>query len=146
MLQEREIIPNDNIRHITSSGQIELVPITDEEQRKMVFVIEKEERPEILRHIMYGGCGEGLPFKLSSGDLKTGDVYVSEDLNMMIIGIHKRSGVIFGAVTETLNKVYWQCIRLNKGLQISTELQQISGFNDVVNEVLVRRGIPVSYE
>jgi len=52
-LVEAGILPEDNITYITKSAAPEFFPVEDEEDRKMVFKIIKEEREEILNHPHY---------------------------------------------------------------------------------------------
>lgn len=48
-----KVIPDDSIRYITRTPEILYFPVEKEEDRKMVYRLYQEDRPEILKHPFY---------------------------------------------------------------------------------------------
>lgn len=49
----KQIIPDDNNLFVCSSPAPKFIPISDEKDRKLVFIIEKETDPRILKNVEY---------------------------------------------------------------------------------------------
>jgi hypothetical protein len=53
LLVKAGIIPDDDIRYITKAGAPEFIPVDNEQDRKLIFIISTEQREEVLKHKYY---------------------------------------------------------------------------------------------
>ena len=167
-LKEVGVIPDDNIRYITSSAAPRFIPISREEDRKMVFIITPETDPRILGHILYWSSGKVWyePFGMNAfseewkkqfraanfGNLlissdfhsgKPGDIMIESSSIVGYTGwinVGKSKSKLVNP-DKALERIRHQCYQLNCIPTFSTEdYERMQG---LIKPIFMDRGIPV---
>jgi hypothetical protein len=147
LLVELKLIPDDDIRYIRTSGEINFTPVQDEEQRQLIFTI--EELP-IPTHVMYHLKPKEFNFydlkmtgfKLTrTKDGTTGDVVADIDNQIFYLNVGKIK-ISENAVEKTLIKVFHYCIHYDiKAVSVSAAFHL--HHKEQLGKQLLNRGILV---
>lgn len=159
-MQEAGVIPNDNIRFITQPGAPKFVPVTREEDRKMIFTINTETDGRILGHLLYQSAMMGVhkepwsetqaqvtrPFNTfrlqttthgKAGDLSIESVYIKPSKTIMNVNLGKDDKFAEKGFIRVRN----QCFQLNMIPEVSLFTWQ--SFERQLREIFLNQGIPV---
>lgn len=160
LLVEQHLVPDDSILYITRSTGFQYTPITDNNERKMQFILTEDDRDKIRRHVMYNLHPKKAfimgPFLFSKDHApliphinrmtlvtttaigKPGDLIIDLTDETFTINIGK-SKVIHGAVIKALGRVFSQAIQLNAYISISPEFYK--EFSSFIDSELCSKGI-----
>lgn len=146
-LRDEKIIGDDSIEFIVSIGS-DFIPITNDDDRKLEFVITKSNRPEITNHLLYQQQltdfnYNAIPlntWKIKIKQLNAGQIFIDYDNKTYYIGIGKRY-VIFNAAHKALVSVAVQALIMNEPISISKEMQVM--FKDEFSKIMFSHHIPV---
>lgn len=137
-LVDLSVIPSDSIRYVTDAGGTEFTPVAREEERKIIFDVVSDLRPEIKNHVLYSLHGvkdpvflqpargmtdeQYLTFKavsshrclrlLESRSGKPGSIVVDLDKFEIHVSVGKKN-ILYGSVKDALGSVFSQCVQLN---------------------------------
>ncbi len=152
LIVDEGFLPDDSIMYITKSTSITYVPCKHEEERKMVFIVRPDRRPELTSHNLYDRTvkqvmrssekilkvDDGTVYVIIEDNIgKPGTLLIDNEKKEFHISTGKR-GRLNSAVRKALGHVYSHSIQLNCSVAIREELYlQIT---DAVKEELIDRG------
>jgi hypothetical protein len=152
LLRAERLLPDDSILYITLPMAPRFIPIRNDEDRKMVFTFNSDNDPRIINHLMYNLYPKEAKF-ITSDDFQYQHIFrvkralcptdvmiIHTDQRLIEIGIGKKK-IIPGAVTNLMNKLYWECINMDDGV-IFDEKEYLD-IQEFVDTYLLKRGIPV---
>lgn len=156
LLVDEGLIPEDNIMYITKPGAPRYIPVVNDDDRKMEFIIYEDKDLRIVNHIMFS-LDEKKDFAYlvkeeintrpskfyqikRSTDGALGDLIIDQYSGSFFIQIGKRK-IIYGALIKALGRVYSQCIQLNCFPYVSEEFFQ--KHKEILKKELCDKGIPV---
>lgn len=147
-LRDTGCIPDDNIRYITNSGEIQFIPITREADKKMVFKIESNVQERLNNHMLYGYnphflVGNQRSIFALTWDTKgtSGDIIIDLEKFKIIMSVAKNPQRRALGLESCLRKVAYQCIQLNADISISEESYQV--WENFYWNTLVKSGVKV---
>lgn len=145
------LIPDDCISYITKPATPRFIPISQEEDRRMVYRFITDTDPRVTSHLMYNlhpkepayiSAEEtgSLMWFVFTKEGATGNYVMNMDEGKITanVGIKK---VIAGEVSTALNRLYWDCINMNRGVAMWEE--QYTNFESFISKFLLQKGIPV---
>jgi hypothetical protein len=153
VLQDEGLIPNDNILYVTKSGGARFIPIVNNIDRRIVFILREDEDQRTLNHVMYD-LNNIKPYNFLSkfSDLfpnrilfvkltregEPGTIYMENRTVNISIGKKK---VIWGAVRKGMATTFSLAIQQNSHVVITKEVYET--FNQFVEEELRLKGLTV---
>jgi hypothetical protein len=138
-------IPEDNIQIITQAPGARFVPVTSEEERKIVYVIEPDTDPRIVNHLMYNrfpveqeetnAVRGWLLAPISIG--KSGDVTVDMDRQTFFANIGPKK--LETNKMRCYDRVHHHCIQMNiKEITTTTDMN-----GSAMRDCLSKQGVKI---
>lgn len=140
------ILPNDSIKYITLPATPRFIPVTSEQDRKMVFTLTEDLDPRIRGHLLYnikrvepGDSADVRGFLVTqSTDGKPGDLAIDIDTSTFFVNVGRRLQ-IDKAVQKCMERVFYHCIQMNiREVSMIPDL-----FSEHVNRELCEKGVKV---
>jgi hypothetical protein len=158
LLQDEGYIPNDNVRYITGSPGVLYHPVEIDDERKLVFILRRDERVIINEHNMFASeKKEPIDLEVTftnrythkfqtayelietSGG-KAGALWVDNQNKSFIISTGKKK-VLYGAARKALGHVYSHCIQFN--LSVTVHRSLFAKYQKFFEEELIDRFIQI---
>jgi hypothetical protein len=156
VLQDVNLIPNDNILYVTKSGGARFIPVVNNKDRKIVFILREDEDPRTINHVMYDLQNikpyhfiddekelskllttRVLIISLTSNG-EAGTIFIEDRVVNISRGKKK---IVWGAVRKGLASVFSLVIQQNSSVIISKEVY--TTFNQFVEEELRLKGLTI---
>lgn len=135
LLKDEGVIPNDSIRYITLPPAPEYYPVSEDDDRKIIFYLESDTR-SIINHVMFRHRTGFINHIKSQYSSLTPVIYLSVDENLKVgrvdfvkeefhykcsMSIGKRQ-LLYGALSDSLSKVYYKALQYNTLVVIDRNL------------------------
>lgn len=158
LLQDEGYLPDDTVQFITGASGILYTPVKSEEERKMVFIFQKDNRPEILEHNQYSQK-ECRPWfirerknlhviaemqkveiyeVIESNKIKAGELNINAIDKYFNVGTGKKK-VLYPAARKAIDHIYSQCMQWNCKVAASQELYE--KYQKFFDDLIVKRFI-----
>lgn len=152
LIVDEGFLPDDNIMYITKSTAITYIPCKNEDDRKMIFIIKPDRRPELTAHNLYDRTvkqvmrssekiltvDDGSVYLVVEDNIgKPGTLLIDNEKKEFHISTGKKARLA-SAVRKALGHVYSHSIQLNCSVAMYEDLYVQIG--DAVKEQLIDRG------
>jgi hypothetical protein len=147
---DKKLIDDDNIKNIISV-KTKYVPITNEDDRRLVFIINSTDDDIFKTHLFYNEPDKEIrsePDKnleyynlIIDSDLKTGQLLINDSNKSYSIGIGKKH-IIWNALNKTLTSIAIHCLQKNVGVTVTKNVS--SHLKAPITNILLNKGIPVA--
>ena len=147
-IRDAGLIPDDSIRYLLGICAY-FVPITNDEERKLIFRFHSEYRPEnpaVYNHLLYRkerpviGMGSA-DWKLRiSEKLNSGQLFIDRDTKTFFIGIGKKY-ILWNALRKVLTSIAYVAINENISIEITSGMYNT--FGDEIEKILLGNNIQV---
>ena len=145
LLRDEKLIPDDSIQYIVAVGS-ELIPITDDAERRLEFIFETSQRSEITEHLLY----QDTPVELQKGkskwsiqlvkELETGKVLIDYDAHIYRINIGKRY-IVWNALNKVLTSIAVHALIINEPVTVTHEFASMC--ETALKDIMFSHHIPV---
>jgi Holliday junction resolvase RusA-like endonuclease len=153
LLKQRGMIKDDSKRYITEAGGFKFQPIAHKDDRKLVFIITKDIRPEITNHVMYNlqpksvkrgtplGVGLNVSERVEPGKVEVQSIESIGGIDHILQVNFGKTKVIKPNADKIFRNVFDYCVNNNTCVTVMEDFYRIHA--DRIERFLLSQGVQV---